>query len=106
MLGWGATCQAKSTNGKWSSQESTQHINLLELNSVFLALKTFRKGQSYKVVLLRMDNSTAVAYINNRGGTHTVPLRSLALEIWSWCLHRDILISAQHVPGKENTLIP
>jgi len=29
---------------------------------------------------------------------------SLTLEIWSWCLHRDILISAQHVPGKENAI--
>jgi len=41
MLGWGATCQGKSTNGKWSSQESTHHINLLELKAAFLALKTF-----------------------------------------------------------------
>lgn len=46
----------------------------------------------------------AVAYLNNKGGTHSVPLMSLALEIWTWCLKRNILISAQHVPGKENTI--
>ena len=104
MQGWGATCQGKCTNGKWSSQESIQHINLLELKAAFLALKTFLKNQSHKVVLLKLDNSAAVAYLNNKGGTHSVPLMSLALEIWTWCLQRNILISAQHVPGKENTI--
>jgi len=48
-----------------------------------------------------MDNSTTVAYINNRGGTDSVPLMSLTLEIWTWCLHRDFLISAQNVLGKK-----
>ena len=37
------------------------------------------------------------------GGTRSVPLMSLALEMWSCCLQRAILISAQHVPVKENT---
>lgn len=104
MQGWGATCQGKTTNGKWSSQESIQHINLLELKAAFLGLKTFLKNQSHKVVLVTLDNSMAVAYLNNKGGTHSVPLMSLALEIWTWCLQRNVLISAQHVPGKENTI--
>ena len=104
MQGWGATCQGKSTNGEWSSQESIQHINLLKLKAAFLALKTFLKNQSHKVVLLKLDNSAVVAYLNNKGGTLSVPLMSLALEIWTWCLQRNILISAQHVPGKENTI--
>ena len=90
--------------GKWFSQESIQHINLLVLKAAFLALKTFLKDQSHKVVLLKLDNSTAVAYLNNKGGTHSVPLMSLTLEMWTWCLQRNILISAQHVPGKENTV--
>jgi len=65
MQGWGTTGQGKSTNDKWSSQESTRHINFLELKAAFLVLKTFLKGQSHKVVLLKMDNSSAVAYINS-----------------------------------------
>ena len=83
MQGWGATCQGKSTNGEWSSQQSIQHINLLKLKAAFLALKTFLKNQSHKVVLLKLDNSAVVAYLNNKGGTLSVPLMSLALEIWT-----------------------
>ena len=55
-----------------------------------------------KVVLLKMDNSTSVAYVNNEGGTHSGLLMSLALEMWTWCLHRDILVTTQNVPWKEN----
>lgn len=84
--------------------QSTQHINLLELKAAFLALQAFVKDQSHKVVLLKLDNTTAATYVNKMGGTHSVPLMSLALEMWTWCLQRAILISAQHVPGKENTI--
>lgn len=51
-----------------------------------------------------MDNTTVAAYVNNMGGTYLVPLKmSLALEMWTWCLQWAILISAPHIPGKENT---
>ena len=99
MEDWGATSQ-----GRWFSQESIQHINLLELKGAFLAIKSFLNDQFNKVVLLRLDNSTAAAYLNNKGGTHSVPLMSLALENWTWCLRFKDISTAQHVPGKENIL--
>ena len=98
-----ASCQGRTTNGKWSSQELTPHISILELKAAFLALQAFVKDQSHKVVFLKIDKTTAVAYVNNMGGTHSVPLMSLALEMWTCCLQQAILISAQHVPVKENT---
>ena len=39
-----------------------------------------------------------------RGGTHSPCLLALTLELWQWCLERNIMISAQHVPGKLNTI--
>ena len=102
--GWGAVCESQRTNGRWSVSERTQHINVLELKAAFLALKSFLKKQSHKVVCLRMDNTTAVAHVNNKGGTHSPCLLALTLERWRWCLERNIMISAQHVPGKLNTI--
>ena len=66
----GAVCESQRTNGRWSDSECTQHINVLELKAAFLALKSFLKSQSHKVVCLRMDNTMAVAHVNNKGGTH------------------------------------
>ena len=72
--------------------------------AAFLAAKTFWRGQMSKRVLLLLDNQTAVAYINNLGGTVSAQLAILARDLWMWCLERDILLSAQHLPGKENAI--
>lgn len=71
--GWGAVHQSFRTNGRWSQKESLQHINYLELKASFLALKTFLKGKSHVTVSLQLDNTTAIAYINNKGGTRSPP---------------------------------
>ena len=54
-------------------------------------------------VRLAVDNSTAVAYINNMGGVRSPLLDSLSRSIWEWCKLRDVFISVQHIPGKVNT---
>ena len=53
-------------------------------------------------VLLRIDNTTAVAYINNLGGRVSRELLRLAKTLWMWCLERNIHIIAQHLPGVLN----
>lgn len=51
-----------------------------------------------------MDNTTAIDHINNNGGTSSACLITLALELWRWCLYRNIMLSAQHVYGKLNSI--
>ena len=68
LLGWGAATEQMNTGGLWSEEERTHHINLLELASGALPTKTFTKGRKNFHVLLRMDNTTAIAYINRMGG--------------------------------------
>ena len=53
-------------------------------------------------VRLKIDNSTAVAYINKMGGIKSPSVNSLSRTLWEWCIERNIIISAQHIPGKEN----
>ena len=62
--GWGTVCE-------------TGVGQTLELKAAFLALKSSLKNQSYKVVCLRMVNTTAVAHVNNKGGTHSPCLLAL-----------------------------
>ena len=104
LTGWGAICDGVSTGGSWSLQKRTMHINCLELLAADLAMKSFLKGLRGISVLLQLDNSTAVAYINNLGGTVSPALTSLAKSLWLWALERDILITAQHIPGVSNTV--
>ena len=92
-----------SASGRWSQSESEHHINYLELLASFHAHQCFVSNPKSIHVRLAVYNSTAVAYINNLGGTRSPLLDSLSRPIWVWCKSRDILITAQHKPGKVNT---
>jgi hypothetical protein len=98
----GAHCQGVSTGGRWLLQESTHHINCLELLAGSLAVKCFTKSKAKAQVLLLMDNVTAVTYINKMGGTHSRLLSQLAKNLWDWCLSHNVLLSAQYIPGIQN----
>ena len=100
--GWGASCQGVNTGGPWSVQERTHHINYLELLAAFLALKPFAFKQRAMLVLLRLDNITAIAFLSRMGSTHSPLLSTLAVEIWNWCIKRNLTIHAEHLPGVEN----
>ena len=101
--GWGATFGQLRTGGRWSQVEAQDHINILELKAAFFALKSFVKYQTNQVICLKLDNTTAVAYLNNLGGTHCSQLLRLTLEIWEWCEKKSVFLLAQHIPGKRNT---
>ena len=86
MLGWGANFNNTSTGGPWTQEEKSHHINYLELLAAWLALKTFANNTYNKAILLRLDNVTAMAFLNRMGSTHSENLCNLAVHIWEWCV--------------------
>ena len=60
--------------------EKNSHLSCLQL---FLCLKLFFKNRSGIHELLRLDNSTAVAYINKKGGMVSKYCNDLAFVIWN-----------------------
>lgn len=103
LLGWGASSDGLETGGLWSQLERGMHINVLELKAGAFAVKTFTKGRQGIHVRLRMDNTTAVAYVNHMGGTRSAQLTNQAKELWQECLSNNIQLSAEHIPGAKNT---
>ena len=67
-------------------------------------IKTLRAGKSICEILLRVDNTTAMAYINRMGGIKFPKLNSLAREIWQWCESRNLHIFASYINTKENKI--
>ena len=102
--GWGACWNNQKTGGHWSFQESQLHINAKELLAAFLALQTFVGNRKGINVLLKIDNMTAVYYINRMGGTHSKKLMEITSQIWNWSLDRKIALSAEHLPGVQNVV--
>ena len=104
MTGWGCwTSDGREAFGVWSSYERTLHINFLECMSVKFAFQCFFKSTYDTCILIHSDSTTVVAYVNHQGGTVSARVCDLVLEIWGFCLDRDILISAVHLPGIKNT---
>ncbi len=54
-------------SGRWSEPQIRWHINRLELEAVFLALKEFQTQLERQHVLIRTDNTSVVSYINHPG---------------------------------------
>jgi len=100
--GWGCFCNGTSAYGSWNEEERKHHINWLELLAAFFALRCFASELSNKEILLRLDNTTAICYINRAGGIQFPHLSSLAREIWQWCESRKIWIRASYIASKEN----
>ena len=68
-----------------------------------MALKCFAREVQNCEILLRIDNTTAISYINRMGGVQYVELNQRAKDIWTWCEKRRIWIFASYIPSRENT---
>ncbi|KYM99018.1 hypothetical protein ALC62_10253 [Cyphomyrmex costatus] len=79
MTGWEAACDGQRTYGWWSSEDMTHHINVLELKAAFFALKCFARNYRGSNILLRIDNTTAIAYIANLFSAHSTRHASTSL---------------------------
>ena len=102
--GWGCwTSSDREAFGFWSSLEKCLHINTLEFKAVIFAFLCFFRSSYNSSILIHSDSSTVVAYINNQGGTTSARLCNLSLELWEFCIKRNLSISAVHLPGIKNT---
>lgn len=102
--GWGAACGEDTASGQWSNEERKNHINYLELLAAFIALKIFAANYFNCQILLRVDNLTAVSYINRMGGVQFPHLTKITKEIWQWCEARKILIYASFIRSEDNEI--
>lgn len=102
ITGWGLYCNGEKTHGFWNAEELNYHINYLELLAVFIGLKCFAKHSNNCAILLRVDNTTAISYINHMGGIRHKNLSGLTREIWQWCEARNLWIFATYIESKNN----
>ena len=66
---------------------------------VYICLTIFCSKLSDVHIQFELDNVTAVAYVNQMGGSKSIACDLLAHKIWSWCIARSIWLSAVHIPG-------
>ena len=101
--GWGATDGVNSIWGFWSSEQSQLHINYKELLTVLFAIKKLPNIPDNSQILLRVDNTTAISYINKMGGVRHSKYNKLARDIWQWAEERNIFLFASYISSSDNS---
>ncbi|XP_013393362.1 uncharacterized protein LOC106161058 [Lingula anatina] len=103
---WGA--HRKDTDikagGPWTASESSQHINVLEIKACLFGLQALCNECRDIHIRLLVDNTTAVTYVKNMGGSHSLQCNEVARDIWQWAINRNIWLTVAHVPGVANVI--
>jgi len=101
--GWGASCEELQAKGYWDLETQQKSNNFKELAAIKNALLSFPERIHSKSVLVRTDNTIALAYINHMGG-RIKELSDLSAEIWDFCLTKETYLQASYIPGEENVI--
>ncbi|XP_077395323.1 uncharacterized protein LOC144031774 [Festucalex cinctus] len=104
LTGWGAVWQHRTAQGIWSVRDRADHINVLELRAVHLALMHFLPYLSGRHVLIRSDNTTTVFHINHQGGVRSARLLEISQLLLRWAAPRLASLRATYLPGVRNQL--
>jgi hypothetical protein len=74
------------------------------MRAVLLALSHFNLCLEPLSIVLATDNTTVVAYLKNRGGTHCYALYQLDKDVLIICSQFQIRLVVRHIPGSLNVL--
>ena len=62
-----------------------------------MALKCLAADLTDCEVILRVDNTTTVAYVNKIGGTRHPHLNQITKDIWKWCKESGLWILTSYI---------
>ena len=102
--GYGGYIGNQFVQGTWSVAQKKLHINVLELEAVFLTLKHFQSILRGQNVLVRSDSTTVVQYLNKQGGTRSPQMCYRTWDLWNWAIENQMHIKAAHILGRKNQL--
>ena len=103
-VGWGAHLDEQVASGLWAPEEVELSINARELLAIERALLWFALHLVGSSVAIFANNSTAISYLRNQGGTHSSFLNSIAQRILRWAESLPVVVSPQFIMGKQNVL--
>lgn len=63
-----------------------------------MGLQSLCKEVTHDYIRVMTYNTTAVAYVRNTGGSHSLTCNDITRQIWEWCLPRIIWVSTSPIP--------
>ena len=103
-VGWGTHLGEEVVSGQWAPEELDFSINARALLAIERALHCFAPQIRDSSVVIFADNSTAIAYLRNQGGTRSLLLNSIAQRILRWLETLPVHLTPQFIMGRHNVL--
>lgn len=74
-----------TTSGFWTWEEIQQSINVRELKTILFEIQIHTKDYANSTIKIFSDNITALKYTTKSGGTTSLQLQELAIQIQNLC---------------------
>ena len=103
-VGWGAHMDKRTASGRWSEAMKELHINVLELNAIWLGIQAFEDTLHDSNVAIMCENVSDIAYLRNQGGTRSQQMCRMAIDTCEWAEERSMTLIPRHLPGHLNVL--
>jgi hypothetical protein len=101
--GWGVSSELITASGFWNQEEKNHSINVRELKTILFAIQHHAVKCKNSTIKIYSDNITALKYTTKSGGTTSMILQDLAIQIQEICNQHNIKVMHQHIPGILNT---
>ena len=103
MIIWlGASLGQNKTVRQFSTDESQQNFNVLELKTTRLGLRTLCKNEFNSHILIQIDNTSAVSAINKMGSVKSTEMDYEVHLIWEFISTQNNWLTATHIAGVFN----
>ena len=102
--GWRASLDDHHMSRSWSLTCLQFSVNHRELLAVLYGVHGFLPLLWNRSITLFADNTTALAYLRNQGGTHSSLLNSVAQASLHLCEAHSVRLVPQFIPGRLNVL--
>ena len=102
LAGWSTSVTGNKTRGLFSSEESQQNVNILELKVALFGSKTLCNNFHDIHILIQIDKTSAVAAINKMGSTRSIDMDQVVHLIWNFIVKQDNWVTVTHIPGTFN----
>ena len=102
--GWGSYLveTRKEYGEEWCESVSPEHINVLELKAIHMALKHNSKTLTGKHLMLHIDNTTAIRCLDKGGSTSSRQCNHHAELVHRYAWNREITFVTRYCPTKLN----
>ena len=95
----GASLGKNKTGGQFSTAESQQHINILELKAARFGLRALCKNEINRHTLIQIGNTSAVSAINKMESVKSIEMDNEVHLIWEFISTQNNWLTATRIPG-------